>query len=72
MIRLEGDVIELKASVKAFAIQDQVYYVIKPLNMYSESLWIISENNHPFEITTEILERASVAVAHIIDEETDS
>ena len=74
-IRREGDTIELKAQVKvlkAFAIEDQVYYVIRPINMYSESLWIISEDNRPFEVTTEILERASIAVAHIIDEETDS
>ena len=75
MIRKEGDTIELKAEVKvlkAFAIQDSVYYVIKPINMYSESLWIISEDNKPFEITTEILEKASLAVAHLIDEEADN
>lgn len=75
MIRREGDVIELKAQVKvlkAFAIEDQVYYVIKPLDMYSESLWIISENNQPFKVTSEILEKASLAVANMIDEEADS
>ncbi len=75
MIRKENDIIELKASVKvlkAFAIEDQVYYVIRPINMYSESLWIISEDNRPFEVTTEILERASVAVAGILEEEADS
>lgn len=75
MIRKEGDTIELKAEVKvlkAFAIEDQIYYVVKPINMYSETLWIIAGDGSPLNITTEILEKASLAVAHILDEETDN
>lgn len=75
MIRKEGDIIELKAAVKvlkAFALEDQIYYVVKPMNMFSESLWIIAGDGSPLKITTEILEKASLAVAHILDDESDS
>ena len=58
--------------LKAFAIEDQIYYVVRPVNTYSESLWIIAGDGSPLKITTEIFEKASLAVAHIIDEEADN
>ena len=66
MIFKTGQVIPVELEVKIlapFAHEDRIYYLVKPLKSYTDSVWIISSDGMPLgNLTSELLFKANRAI----------
>lgn len=51
--------------LKAFAYEDRVYYIAKPLKSLANSLWVLSTDGEPLEVSEELLARAYQVIGRI-------
>jgi len=68
MILKTGQIIPVEISVKVlapFAYNDRIYYLVKPLQSYSDTVWIISADGEALAISNELLLKASCALDRV-------
>lgn len=56
-----GETITLPVQVeilKAFAHEDRVYYIARPIKSLASTIWVVSVDGEPLEVSQEILEKA--------------
>lgn len=67
-ICVEGETVTIPVQVivlKAFAHEDRVYYIAKPVRSLSSSVWILSTDGEPLEPDAELLARAYQVLGRI-------
>jgi hypothetical protein len=67
-----GEIIEVPTKIKIlkpFALDGEVYYIGKPLNSGSQSIWILASNLGTLNVTEELLEKAYIALDGISEED---
>lgn len=56
-----GETITLPIEVeilKAFAHEDRVYYIARPIKSLASTIWIVSVDGEPLAVSQDILEKA--------------
>ena len=64
-----GQTVTLSVQVeilKAFAHEDRVYYIARPLKSLANTIWIVSTDGEPLEVSREILAKAYRTLGRMI------
>ena len=66
MILKVGDVISMEVDVKVistFAHEDRIFYIVKPLKSYTDSIWLITADGESIgNLNPELISKASKAL----------
>ena len=63
-----GETLTLPVQVqilKAFAFQERVYYIARPLKSLANTLWVLSIDGEPLEVSGDLLSRAYEVIGRI-------
>lgn len=68
MICNVGETLSIPVEVeilKAFAYQDRVYYIAKPLKSLASAVWILSTDGEPLDVSEELVFKAYSVIGNL-------